>query len=104
MLAGATVAALAVDREHPLYVVKLGAAGYGFLVPIFFIVTGVNLNSPALVANYKSLALVPLLFAAMLVVKTAPATHYGLRLPARALPLPGAGMTVEEFASAWPLA
>ncbi len=78
-LAGAIVAALAVQREHPLYTVKLDAVGYGFFVPIFFIVTGANLNIPALAANHKSLVLVPLLFAAMVIVKAVPAGLYRLR-------------------------
>jgi Kef-type K+ transport system membrane component KefB len=82
-LAGAIVAALAVHREHPLYVVKLDAVGYGFFIPIFFIVTGANLNILTLIANHKSLALVPLLFVAMLIVKTVPAALYRVRYPAR---------------------
>ncbi|MDR2985431.1 MAG: cation:proton antiporter [Nocardiopsaceae bacterium] len=82
-LAGAIVAALAVEREHPLYLVKLDAVGYGFFVPIFFIVTGANLDLPALVANHKSLALVPLLLAVMIIVKAVPAALYRLDYPTR---------------------
>lgn len=78
-LAGAIVAALAVQREHPLYTVKLDAVGYGFFVPIFFIVTGASLDIPALIANNKALVLVPLLFGAMVVVKAVPAALYRLR-------------------------
>ncbi|MDR0359742.1 MAG: cation:proton antiporter, partial [bacterium] len=82
-LAGAIVAALAVEREHPVYLVKLDAVGYGFFVPIFFIVTGANLNLPALVADHKSLALVPLLFAVMLIVKAVPAALYRVQFSTR---------------------
>lgn len=82
-LAGTIVAALGVQRQHPLYLVKLDAVGYGFFVPIFFIVTGANLDLPALIANHRSLELVPLLLLAMVVVKGVPATLYCLHNPPR---------------------
>lgn len=94
-LAGAIVAALAPERAHPLYTVKLDAVGYGFFVPIFFVVTGATLDLPALAANHKSLALVPLLLLAMAVVKAVPAGLYCLHSPPRACAAAGVLQTAQ---------
>lgn len=40
---------------------KLTSIGYGFFIPIFFVMTGANLNLRTLFANPKSLLLVPVL-------------------------------------------
>lgn len=40
---------------------KLTSIGYGFFIPIFFVMTGANLNLRTLFANPKSLMLVPVL-------------------------------------------
>jgi Kef-type K+ transport system membrane component KefB len=45
----------------------------------FALLLGANLNLPALVADRKALMLVPLLFAAMVIVKAAPAAFYALQ-------------------------
>jgi Kef-type K+ transport system membrane component KefB len=59
---------------------KLRAIGYGFLVPVFFVMTGVQFNVRALLAHASSLALVPLLVLAIAVVRGGPALLYRRRL------------------------
>ena len=47
-LAGAIVSLLDRDaRSHPLFRVKLDAIGYGFLIPVFFVTSGVRLDLQA---------------------------------------------------------
>ncbi len=41
---------------------KLTSIGYGFFIPIFFIMTGAKLNIPALLRDPKSLTLIPFFF------------------------------------------
>lgn len=48
---------------------KLDAIGYGFLIPFFFILTGVKLDIPALLTDSRTLVLIPLFFAAFILAK-----------------------------------
>jgi Kef-type K+ transport system membrane component KefB len=78
-LAGAVVSL--VDRDstsHPRFRVKLEAIGYGFLVPVFFVSSGVRLDLTGLLAHPSALAWVPLFLLALLVVRGVPAL-LGLR-------------------------
>jgi Kef-type K+ transport system membrane component KefB len=59
-LAGALVSKIS-RGEIPNLQLKLDAIGYGFFIPIFFIMVGVNFNLGALTASASSLFLVPLL-------------------------------------------
>jgi Kef-type K+ transport system membrane component KefB len=52
---------------------KLEAIGFGFLVPIFFIVSGMNFHLTALVSSPAALLRVPLFLALFLVVRGTPA-------------------------------
>ena len=52
---------------------KLDAIGFGFMVPIFFIMVGVSFDLPALLSSVSALALFPLLLAAAYAVKVVPA-------------------------------
>lgn len=52
---------------------KLEAFGFGFFIPVFFILVGVNLELQALFASPQSLLALPVLLAIALLVKTAPA-------------------------------
>ena len=76
-----------VDRDemmtHPKFRVKLEALGYGFLVPVFFVVSGIRFNLAALTANPANLRLVPLFLAVLLVVRGLPAWLYRSRVDAR---------------------
>jgi Kef-type K+ transport system membrane component KefB len=62
---------------------KLQAIGYGFLVPVFFIVTGVQFDVTSLFASTSSLALLPALIAALLVARALPAVLYRRRVGSR---------------------
>jgi Kef-type K+ transport system membrane component KefB len=62
---------------------KLHAIGYGFLVPVFFIVTGVQFDLKALFASKSSLALMPAIVAGILVARAVPALLYRRRLGTR---------------------
>jgi Kef-type K+ transport system membrane component KefB len=73
-LAGALVGL--VDRDsatHPRFRAKLEAIGYGFLVPVFFVSSGVQLDLRGLVEHPSGLVRVPVLLAALLVVRGLPA-------------------------------
>lgn len=52
---------------------KLDAIGYGFLIPIFFIMVGVKFDLSALLASRSTLLMVPILIIAAYVVKLLPA-------------------------------
>jgi Kef-type K+ transport system membrane component KefB len=61
---------------HPQFQTKLEGIGFGFLIPIFFIATGVEFQLKALLTNPAALAEVPLFLAALLLVRGLPALLY----------------------------
>jgi Kef-type K+ transport system membrane component KefB len=69
---------------------KLQAIGFGFLVPVFFIVTGVQFDIRSLFASTTSLALIPAIVASILFVRAAPAFMYRHKLGGR--PAAAAGL------------
>ena len=78
-LAGAIVGL--VDRDsssHPDFRTKLDAIGYGFLVPVFFVSSGIRLDLTGLLHSPSALARVPLFLLALLAVRGLPAL-LGLR-------------------------
>jgi len=79
-LAGAIIGL--VDRDsasHPRFRTKLEAIGYGFLVPVFFVSSGIRLDLTGLLHSPSALVRVPMFLLALLVVRGLPAL---LRLPA----------------------
>jgi Kef-type K+ transport system membrane component KefB len=58
------------------FLIKLEGIGFGFLVPIFFISTGVAFRLKGLLDHPSALAEVPLFLLALLVVRAAPAMLY----------------------------
>jgi Kef-type K+ transport system membrane component KefB len=73
-LAGAVVGL--VDRDsssHPRLRIKLEALGYGFLIPVFFVTSGLRLDLGGLIDDPAALARVPLFLLALLVVRGGPA-------------------------------
>ncbi|MCR8849072.1 monovalent cation:proton antiporter family protein [Rossellomorea sp. SC111] len=68
-LAGVLVSLLAPNQEM---VHKLDSFGYGFLIPIFFVMIGVELDLGSLLSDKKMLLLIPLLVLAFLVSKIIP--------------------------------
>jgi Kef-type K+ transport system membrane component KefB len=72
-LAGAVVGLLDRDsRSHPHFRTKLEAIGYGFVVPVFFVSSGVRLDLTGLLAQPSALARVPLFLLALLLVRGVP--------------------------------
>ncbi|MFI5735444.1 cation:proton antiporter [Kribbella sp. NPDC051587] len=73
-LAGAVVGL--VDRDsssHPQFRVKLAALGYGFLIPVFFVTSGLRLDLRGLLDDPTALLRVPLFLVALLVARGVPA-------------------------------
>jgi Kef-type K+ transport system membrane component KefB len=60
-------------REVTIFESKLSAVGYGFLIPFFFVVSGVNFDMTALIDDPPRAALVPTFFVLFLVVRGVPA-------------------------------
>jgi Kef-type K+ transport system membrane component KefB len=69
---------------------KLNAIGYGFLVPVFFIATGVQFDVKSLFASTASLALLPAILVGIFIVRAAPAVLYRRQLGPR--PAAAAGL------------
>ncbi|MBE2941263.1 monovalent cation:proton antiporter family protein [Anoxybacillus flavithermus] len=74
-LAGVLVSLLAPNQD---FVHKLDSFGYGFFIPIFFVMVGVNLDLRPLFTQFDILLLIPLLFVALVVSKVVPV--YMLRI------------------------
>lgn len=73
-MAGAVVSLI--DRDswsHPHFRLKLEAIGYGFLIPVFFVTSGLRLDLSGLVDNPSALARVPAFAIALLAVRGLPA-------------------------------
>ncbi len=68
---------------RPLLRIKLEALGFGFFVPIFFIISGVDFNLHALFTNVSIMLLVPVFLAGLLLVRGVPAILYRQRLDSR---------------------
>lgn len=77
LLAGVVVGA--VDRDtttHPHFRTKLDAIGFGFLIPVFFVTSGIRLDVAGLVADPAALVRMPVFLVALLVVRGVPALLY----------------------------
>jgi Kef-type K+ transport system membrane component KefB len=76
-----------VDRDvmltHPNFRVKLEAIGYGFVVPVFFVSSGLRFNLASLFESASSLAAVPVFLAALLIVRGLPALLFRADLGSR---------------------
>jgi Kef-type K+ transport system membrane component KefB len=68
---------------HPQFQTKLEGIGFGFLVPVFFITTGVQFDARALLSHPAAIAEIPLFLAALLIVRGTPALAYARRLGQR---------------------
>lgn len=76
-VAGAVLGA--VDRDtmsHPRFRLKLEAVGYGFVIPVFFVTSGVRFDLDALTESPSALARVPLFLLALLLARGVPALLY----------------------------
>jgi Kef-type K+ transport system membrane component KefB len=76
-----------VDRKehliHSEFRLKIEAVGYGFLVPVFFVTSGMQLNFRALFLQPRHLLLVPAFLIALLIARGLPALLYRAELGAR---------------------
>src|SRR3954471_22266982 len=76
-----------VDAEattrHPQFHVKLEGIGFGFLIPVFFVLSGVTFDLDALTGHPATLLRVPLFLALLLVVRGVPALLYRGQLSGR---------------------
>ncbi|MBF8984088.1 cation:proton antiporter [Lutibacter sp. B2] len=70
-LAGLIVSLLD-EGDHSDLSIKLDAIGYGFFIPIFFIMVGANFDIRSVLNNPKSIYLIPALLIAVYVVKIIP--------------------------------
>ena len=77
-IAGAILRLVDADAEHkhPLFHPKLDAIGYGFLIPVFFVTSGLTFNLSVLFSSASTLLRVPLFLLALLVVRGLPAILY----------------------------
>ncbi|MBG0850490.1 cation:proton antiporter [Streptomyces spinoverrucosus] len=66
----------AAERTHPQFHVKLEGLGYGFLVPVFFVTSGIQFDLGALFADAGAVLRVPMFLAALLLVRGLPAVVY----------------------------
>ena len=77
-IAGALVGYI--DRDaamtHPHFRLKLEAIGYGFVIPVFFVASGVTFDLDALLEEPSTLALVPIFLAALVIARGVPAIAY----------------------------
>jgi Kef-type K+ transport system membrane component KefB len=76
--AGAILSLLDRDKAmtHPGFRRKLDAVGFGFLIPVFFVASGVRFDLDALLGEPSNLAMVPVFLAALVVVRALPALLY----------------------------
>ena len=68
---------------HPQFQTKLEGIGFGFLIPVFFITTGIQFDARALAGHPAAIAEIPLFLAALLVVRGLPAALYARRFGTR---------------------
>jgi Kef-type K+ transport system membrane component KefB len=84
-IAGAIISL--VDRDevmtHPAFRLKLEAVGFGFLIPAFFVTSGIRFDLDALTASASNVLMVPVFLAALLVVRGIPAIVYRRALDGR---------------------
>jgi Kef-type K+ transport system membrane component KefB len=85
-MAGAVVGL--VDRDsasHPHFHTKLEAIGYGFLIPVFFVSSGLRLDLSGLMENPAALSRVPVFVVALVVVRGLPALLFSRILDRRSV-------------------
>jgi Kef-type K+ transport system membrane component KefB len=85
-MAGAVVGLIDKNSaSHPNFRVKLEAIGYGFLIPVFFVTSGLRLDLSGLVENPSAFARVPVFALALLAVRGLPALLLGRVLERRSV-------------------
>jgi Kef-type K+ transport system membrane component KefB len=77
-MAGSVVSLIDRDGQmtHPQFHSKLQAVGYGFLIPVFFVASGLQFDLRSLLSSPDGLIKIPLFVAALLIVRALPAILY----------------------------
>jgi Kef-type K+ transport system membrane component KefB len=77
-MAGSVISLIDRDGQmtHPQFHSKLQAVGYGFLIPIFFVSSGLQFDLKSLLASPAGLVKIPVFLAGLLVVRALPAVLY----------------------------
>ena len=77
-IAGALLSVLDPDRgmTHPQFRLKLEAIGFGFLIPVFFVTSGLRFDLDALTESASTIARVPIFLLCLVVVRGVPALLY----------------------------
>jgi Kef-type K+ transport system membrane component KefB len=68
-----------VDRDtmsHPRFRAKLDAIGYGFVIPVFFVASGIALDLRGVFSSVSGVVRIPVFVVALLIVRTVPAFVY----------------------------
>jgi Kef-type K+ transport system membrane component KefB len=73
------------DTSHPHFRLKVEAIGYGFLIPVFFVTSGLRLDLRGLVDDTSSLLRVPLFLVALLLVRGVPALVFARMFDGRSV-------------------
>ena len=71
------------ERTHPKFRVKLEGIGFGFLIPVFFVTSGITFDLHQLTGHPATLLRVPLFLALLLIVRGVPALLYRSSLTGR---------------------
>jgi Kef-type K+ transport system membrane component KefB len=79
-VAGALLRAADADRDSTQFDTKLEAIGFGFLVPIFFVASGIRFDLDALLGSASALVWVACFLVGLLVVRALPCVLYRARL------------------------
>ncbi len=84
-IAGAILALIDRDlmQTHPNFRLKLESIGFGFLVPVFFVSSGLTFDLDSLLAGGDALVQVPVFILALLVIRGLPALLYRRQIDAR---------------------
>lgn len=102
-VAGLLLSALAGHRREEI-THKLDALGFGFLIPVFFLMVGIEFDVRALLGDPAAMVLVPILLAGTMIVKALPAVilwiWHPLRLTLSGMVLLTTQMSVTIAASA----
>jgi len=77
-LAGVLISLLSRQDRTQFLRLKMDAIGFGFFIPIFFIMVGVRFDLPALAGSRSAIILIPLLLAMAYLIKIAAAVLYRL--------------------------
>src|SRR3954454_23308934 len=77
-IAGGILRLVDADAEttHPQFHTKLEGLGYGFLIPVFFVTSGLTFNLSVLFSSVGTVLRIPLFLTALLIVRGLPAIVY----------------------------